>query len=75
MPDTFAPNGDDIERLNYAFSVLHCLPVGMVDRPSAETGAVMRRSIFRRYAEAAGFSRIDELPVESDSYRFYRLTV
>jgi len=74
VPDTFAPNGDDIERLNYAFSVLHCLPVGMVEQPSAETGAVMRRPIFRRYAAEAGFARVDELPIASDSYRFYRLT-
>ena len=38
VPDTFAPNGDDVERVMYGFSVLHCLPVGMVDKPSVETG-------------------------------------
>jgi 2-polyprenyl-3-methyl-5-hydroxy-6-metoxy-1,4-benzoquinol methylase len=73
-PDAFAPNGDETERLMYGFSVLHCLPVSMVDQPSAATGTVMRRPIFRRYAEAAGFSRIDELPIEHDTFRFYRLT-
>ena len=71
---TFAPNGDAVERLMYGFSVLHCLPVGMVEKPSAETGTVMRRPIFRRYAEEAGFSRVDELPIENDFYRFYKLT-
>lgn len=74
VPDTFAPNGDAVERLMYGFSVLHCLPVGMVEKPSAETGTVMRRPIFRRYAEEAGFSRVDELPIENDFYRFYKLT-
>jgi SAM-dependent methyltransferase len=74
VPDTFAPNGDAVERVMYGFSVLHCLPVGMVEQPSAETGTVMRRPIFRRYAEAAGFQRVDELPIEHDFYRFYRLT-
>jgi ubiquinone/menaquinone biosynthesis C-methylase UbiE len=74
VPDAFAPNGDEIERMMYGFSVLHCLPVGMADTPSAETGAVMRRATFRRYAEAAGFSSVDELPVEHDTFRFYRLT-
>jgi 2-polyprenyl-3-methyl-5-hydroxy-6-metoxy-1,4-benzoquinol methylase len=74
VPDAFAPNGDEVERMMYGFSVLHCLPVGMVDKPSVETGAVMRRSTFRRYAEQAGFSHVDELPVEHDTFRFYRLT-
>jgi 2-polyprenyl-3-methyl-5-hydroxy-6-metoxy-1,4-benzoquinol methylase len=74
VPDAFAPNGDDVERMMYGFSVLHCLPVGMVEQPSAETGTVMRRPTFRRYAEEAGFSRVDELPIENDFYRYYRLT-
>lgn len=73
VPDTFAPNGDAVERMMYGFSVLHCLPVGMVETPSAETGTVMRRSTFRRYAEEAGFTSVDELPIENDFYRFYRL--
>ncbi|MGH2615757.1 MAG: class I SAM-dependent methyltransferase [Thermomicrobiales bacterium] len=74
VPDAFAPPGDEIERMMYGFSVLHCLPVGMVDKPSVETGTVMRRPTFRRYAEEAGFSKIDELPVEHETFRFYRLT-
>jgi 2-polyprenyl-3-methyl-5-hydroxy-6-metoxy-1,4-benzoquinol methylase len=74
VPDTFAPHGDEVERLMYGFSVLHCLAVGMTEKPSAETGAVMRRATFRRYAEEAGFSRVDELPIENDFFRFYRLT-
>jgi 2-polyprenyl-3-methyl-5-hydroxy-6-metoxy-1,4-benzoquinol methylase len=74
VPDAFAPNGDEVERMMYGYSVLHCLPVGMVAQPSAATGTVMRRPIFRRYAEAAGFRRIDELPIEHETFRFYRLT-
>ncbi|MFN8664929.1 MAG: class I SAM-dependent methyltransferase [Thermomicrobiales bacterium] len=74
VPDAFAPNGESVERMMYGFSVLHCLPVGMVETPSAETGTVMRRATFRRYAEAAGFCHVDELPLENDFYRFYRLT-
>jgi SAM-dependent methyltransferase len=74
VQDAFTPNGDETERLTYGFSVLHCLPVGMVDTPSAETGAVMRRPIFRRYAEAAGYRQVDELPIAHDTFRFYRLT-
>ena len=57
VPDTFAPNGDAVERMMYGFSVLHCLPVGMVETPSAETGTVMRRPTFHRYAQEAGFTQ------------------
>ena len=74
VPDAFAPPGDEVERMMYGFSVLHCLPVGMVDKPSVETGTVMRRPTFRRYAEQAGFSQVDEFPIEHDTFRFYRLT-
>ena len=74
VPDAFAPNGDEVERMMYGFSVLHCLPVGMADKPSVEPGTVMRRPTFRRYAEAAGYRQVDELPIEHDTFRFYRLT-
>ncbi len=73
VQDAFTPNGDEIERMMYGFSVLHCLPVGMADKPSVETGTVMRRPTFRRYADAAGFSQVDELPIAHDTFRFYRL--
>ena len=33
----------------------------------------MRSSTMQRYAEAAGFTRFDILPVETDFFRFYRL--
>ena len=74
VADRFEAPGDDVERLMYGFSVLHCLPVGMAEQPSAATGTVMRESTFRRYAEEAGFQDIEVLPIEHGSSRFYRLT-
>lgn len=65
-------SGDPIERLLYGFSILHCLPVGRVADPSAETGTVMRPDVFRRYATDAGFIAVDVLPVDHDMFRFYR---
>jgi hypothetical protein len=58
----------------YGFSILHCLPVGMVEQPSAATGTVMRVDTLREYAAQAGFQRVDLLPIEHDFFRFYRLT-
>ena len=72
--DSFSPPGDDIERLCYGFSILHCLPVGMVGEGAAGTGTVMRPDTVRRYADEAGFSGFEVLPIENDFYRFYRLT-
>jgi 2-polyprenyl-3-methyl-5-hydroxy-6-metoxy-1,4-benzoquinol methylase len=71
--EEFSAPGDELERFLYGWSAVHCLPVGMVDSPSAATGTVMRPSRLRSYALAAGFADIEILPVENDSWRFYRL--
>ena len=71
--ETFSAPGDDIERLNYGFSVLHCLPVGLAESPSAGTGTVMRPPTLRRYAAEAGFRGVEVLPIDNDFWRFYRL--
>jgi SAM-dependent methyltransferase len=74
VPDTFTASGDEVERLCYGFSILHCLPVGMVGEGAAGTGTVMRADTVRRYADKAGFGGFEVLPIENDFYRFYRLT-
>jgi len=74
VADVFSAPGDDLERFYYGFSVLHCLPVGMVGEGAAGTGTVMRTGTVRRYAEAAGLRGFEVLPIENDFYRFYRLT-
>jgi 2-polyprenyl-3-methyl-5-hydroxy-6-metoxy-1,4-benzoquinol methylase len=70
--DFTAPSGE-IERLMYGFSIVHCLPVGMAEQPSAGTGTVMRPATLRRYATEAGFSGMEILPIENELWRFYRL--
>ena len=71
--EQFDPAGNDIEWLLYGFSVLHCLPVGMVDTPTAATGTVMRPSTLRGYARAAGFTDIEILPIDAGFFYLYRL--
>ena len=72
--ETFTPSGNDVEPMMYGWSILHCLPVGLVDPPAAGTGTVMRAGTLRAYAEEAGFSRVEVLPIENFFFRFYRLT-
>jgi 2-polyprenyl-3-methyl-5-hydroxy-6-metoxy-1,4-benzoquinol methylase len=74
VADAFSVPADDLERFYYGFSILHCLPVGMVGEGAAGTGTVMRADTARRYAKAARFSGFEVLPIENDFYRFYRLT-
>lgn len=73
VAEEFAAPGDEIERFNYGWSVLHCLPVGMLDADSAGTGTVIRPETVRRYAVEAGFTQVDVLPIEHDFWRFYLL--
>ena len=73
VAERFTAPGDEIERLNYGFSILHCLAVGLLDGDSAGTGTVIRPDTVRAYATDAGFDRVDVLPIEHDFWRFYRL--
>jgi 2-polyprenyl-3-methyl-5-hydroxy-6-metoxy-1,4-benzoquinol methylase len=75
VADEFAPNGDDLEKLMYGFSLLVCLPDGMSSSPSAATGTVMRPATLSRYAREAGFAGVEVLPTgEFGVWRFYQLT-
>jgi 2-polyprenyl-3-methyl-5-hydroxy-6-metoxy-1,4-benzoquinol methylase len=73
VADAFTAPGDEIERIMYTYSVLCCLPVGRSEEPSAATGTVMRTDTLRRYATEAGFADVEVLPIEHETFRFYRL--
>ena len=73
VAERFPGRGDDIERLMYGFSLLVCLPDGLSHSPSAGTGTVMRPDTLRAYAEQAGFTGLEILPIENELWRFYRL--
>lgn len=71
--DSFTEKGNEVEWMMYGWSVLHCLPSGMADQPSTETGTVMRPDTLRGYARQAGFRDVEILPIENYFFRFYRL--
>jgi 2-polyprenyl-3-methyl-5-hydroxy-6-metoxy-1,4-benzoquinol methylase len=72
--ERFALDAGDVERLYYGFSVLHCLPVGMVGQNAAGTGTVIREDTVRDYAKQAGFADCEVTPIDNDFWRFYLLT-
>jgi 2-polyprenyl-3-methyl-5-hydroxy-6-metoxy-1,4-benzoquinol methylase len=69
-----ANDPDPMQRLFYAVSVLHCLPVGRSEDGSAATGTVLRRATLERYAAEAGFTSVEVLGIDHDAFRFYRLS-
>jgi SAM-dependent methyltransferase/predicted transcriptional regulator len=74
VAETFTAPGDEVERLNFAFSWWHCLPASRAETPSVAAGTALRPATVRRWAEQAGFADLRELPVEHDFWRFYQLT-
>lgn len=73
VADEFTLDVDDMERFQWGFSAVHCLPCAMTDPPAAGTGTIMRAPTFRGYAEEAGYAGVEVLPIEHDFWRFYRL--
>ena len=71
--DRFDGTPNERDSYFYGWSVFDCLPVGRATTPSAGTGTVMRPDTLRGYAEQAGFTRFEILPIEHDAFRLYLL--
>jgi ubiquinone/menaquinone biosynthesis C-methylase UbiE len=67
-----APAGE-IERFQYATSVLHCLPAGLVGDQAAGTGTVMRPEMVRAVAKKAGFKDVGAFEIDDRMHRLYLL--
>jgi SAM-dependent methyltransferase len=70
--ETFVAPGDDLDRYLYGWSVMSCLHDGL-QGGGVGTGTVMRPATLRAYALEAGLPRFEVVPIEHDSWRFYRL--
>lgn len=73
VADEFHADADPVERMLYAMSVLHCLPATTAEFDAVANGTVLRAPTVRRWAAAAGFGRVDVLPIENPFWRFYRI--
>lgn len=72
-PEEYAAPADDRTRLQYAVSVLHCLPATWAEDAASPNGTVLRPSTVQRWAREAGFEGAEQLPVEHPFWRFFRL--
>lgn len=73
VAERFTAPADEIERFQYATSVLHCLPACLSQQPSAGTGTALRPDQMRRLAADAGFAAVTQLPIDDRFHRLYRL--
>jgi 2-polyprenyl-3-methyl-5-hydroxy-6-metoxy-1,4-benzoquinol methylase len=73
VAERFVAPGDETERLMYGYSVVFCLANGLATQPSVGTGTVLRPAAVEAMARDAGFARSTILPIEHDTFRFYRL--
>ncbi|WP_448002240.1 class I SAM-dependent methyltransferase [Agromyces bauzanensis] len=74
VAERFAPDGDEVERIMYGYSLFLCLPDSLSTPGSVGTGTVMRPVVLESYAREAGFSGAEVLPIEGfASFRFTRL--
>jgi hypothetical protein len=73
VADAFTTPADPVERFMYGWSVLHCLPATLAERPVEATGTVLRAPTLARWAAAAGFTGFAVLPIDNLFWRFYRM--
>ena len=71
--ETFTAPADEVERMMYSFSVLHCLPATMAESTTVANGTMLRPATVRDWAHQAGYPTVDVLPIENPFWRFYRL--
>ncbi|WP_328460660.1 class I SAM-dependent methyltransferase [Actinoplanes sp. NBC_00393] len=73
VSDTFIAPAGEIERLQYAFSVLHCLPATRAENPVLANGTILRAPTLLGWAREAGFEQPEVLDIPNDFWRFYHL--
>lgn len=74
VAERFHAPGDEIERLMYGWSIVHCLPVAKSESSDEAIGTVIRSETIRTLAREAGFTRVDDVPVNAGFFRLYRLS-
>jgi hypothetical protein len=73
VAEEFHAPGDEIERFQYATSVLHCLPAALAGDGAAGTWTVLRPGAVRAFARQAGFGRVRVHELDDRFHTLYRL--
>lgn len=72
VADVFGADVEMVERLQYGFSVLHCLPATLAEDPIEAHGTILRAPTVEDWATQAGFA-VQPLDVEDPFWQHYAL--
>lgn len=73
VQDTFTAPGDELERMMYGWSVVHCLPAALAEEPSAAIGTVIRPDLVDSLAREAGFASVELSNIDAGFFNLYVL--
>ncbi len=73
VAEEFTAPGDTIERMMFGWSIAHCLPAALAEKPSEGIGTVLRPARVRELAAQAGFGAAEVVDVDAGFFRIYRL--
>lgn len=73
VAEQFTAPGDQVERMMFGWSAVHCLPAAVADGDHQATGTALRPAEVAELARRAGLSRCEVLPIDNELFRFYRL--
>ncbi len=74
VASSFTALGDQLERMMYGWSVVHCLPAALADQPSAALGTVLRSTMVETIAHDAGFGRVEKSDIDAGFFDLYVLS-
>lgn len=73
VAEEFHDHGDELERMMYGWSIVHCLPASMAEDGSAAIGTVLRPGMVRVMAAEAGFGSFTQSEVDAGFFNLYIL--
>ena len=73
VQETFTAPGDELERMMYGWSVVHCLPAALAEEPSAAIGTVIRPDLVESLAREAGFTSVEQSDIDAGFFNLYVL--
>jgi 2-polyprenyl-3-methyl-5-hydroxy-6-metoxy-1,4-benzoquinol methylase len=73
VAEAFTAPGDEVERMMYGWSIVHCLPAAMVEQGAEAIGTAIRPATVARLATEAGFATCDVVDVDAGFFRVYRI--
>ena len=73
VAERFTAPGDELERMMYGWSVVHCLPAVMAETPSAAIGTVIRPDVIRALGREAGSGSVEQSDIDAGFFNLYAM--